>query len=185
MESIQREIDVRKWLESEAAQRDLCGSYLFCKHCDKSLPYPCAQAYKKMQSISSPKKNKKTSSKKSKYNRLTFEQKVNRAEDDTKEILQSIIDEIETDEIKATIYKRFLSVKYNNRLCAWISYNRKILRVHLPLNPDSYQEYKPQNFSTMKTYENNPYTLKLNTKRSLKAIRILINKVVKDLKNKN
>ena len=72
--------------------------------------------------------------------------------------------EIETDEIKATIYKRFLSVKYNNRLCAWISYNRKILRVHLPLNPDSYQEYKPQNFSTMKTYKNNPYTLKLNTK---------------------
>lgn len=192
MDKLQNEIDIKKWLDSEKAQRDLCGSYLFCKYCDKSLPNPCASAYKSMKnanaakpSVSKPVLSKpanKKVKKSSKYYRLTFEDKINRADDETRQVLQEIVDSIETDEIKATIYKRFMSIKYNHRLCAWISFNRKSLKVHLPLNPNSFVEYKPMNYSEIKTYLNNPYTLKLDTQRSKKAICILVNKVVKCIK---
>lgn len=192
MDKLQNEIDIKKWLDSEKAKRDLCGNYLFCKYCDKSLANPCASAYKKMKSDSESKPivNKPTTSKpvnkkekkSSKYHRLTFEDKINRADDETRQVLQEIVESIETDEIKATIYKRFMSIKYNHRLCAWISFNRKSLKVHLPLNPNSFVEYKPMNYSEIKTYLNNPYTLKLDTQRSKKAICILVNKVVKSIK---
>ena len=41
----QTELDVKKWLDSERAGIDTCGSYEFCAKCDKSLEYPCASAY--------------------------------------------------------------------------------------------------------------------------------------------
>ncbi len=40
----QRKIDYDKWLESEKKQKDMCGSYDFCKYCDKKLKNPCARA---------------------------------------------------------------------------------------------------------------------------------------------
>ena len=110
MDKLQNEIDIKKWLDSEKAQRDLCGSYLFCKYCDKSLPNPCASAYKSMKnanaakpSVSKPVLSKpanKKVKKSSKYYRLTFEDKINRADDETRQVLQEIVDSIETDEIK-------------------------------------------------------------------------------------
>ncbi len=46
--TIQRDIDLEKWLDSEAAGRDTCGEYEFCAFCDKSVKNPCGTAYKKM-----------------------------------------------------------------------------------------------------------------------------------------
>jgi len=40
----QKKIDYEKWLESEKKHKDMCGSYDFCKYCDKSLENPCARA---------------------------------------------------------------------------------------------------------------------------------------------
>ncbi len=42
--SNQKKIDYEKWLESEKKHKDMCGSYDFCKYCDKSLENPCARA---------------------------------------------------------------------------------------------------------------------------------------------
>ncbi len=42
--SSQKKIDYEKWLESEKKHKDMCGSYDFCKYCDKSLENPCARA---------------------------------------------------------------------------------------------------------------------------------------------
>ncbi len=46
METIQqqRKIDYDKWLESEKKHKDMCGSYDFCKYCNKKLENPCAKA---------------------------------------------------------------------------------------------------------------------------------------------
>ena len=41
----QSELDVKKWLDSERAGIDTCGSYEYCTKCDKSLENPCASAY--------------------------------------------------------------------------------------------------------------------------------------------
>lgn len=40
----QRELDVDKWLASEAAGYDLCGSFTFCARCERWESYPCARA---------------------------------------------------------------------------------------------------------------------------------------------
>lgn len=40
----QHELDVDKWLASEAAGYDLCGSLTFCARCEKFEQHPCARA---------------------------------------------------------------------------------------------------------------------------------------------
>ena len=40
----QHALDVDKWLASEAAGYDLCGSFTFCARCDKTETHPCARA---------------------------------------------------------------------------------------------------------------------------------------------
>ena len=40
----QRELDVDKWLASEAAGYDLCGSFTFCARCERWESHPCARA---------------------------------------------------------------------------------------------------------------------------------------------
>lgn len=49
VESLQAVINVDKSTNSEILGRDLCGEYApFCDYCDKSVYYPCANAYVKM-----------------------------------------------------------------------------------------------------------------------------------------
>ena len=40
----QNELDIDKWLASEAAGYDLCGSFTFCARCERMEPQPCARA---------------------------------------------------------------------------------------------------------------------------------------------
>lgn len=46
--NVQKKIDYDKWLESERKKKDMCGSYDFCKYCDKSVQNPCAHAVEKI-----------------------------------------------------------------------------------------------------------------------------------------
>ncbi len=59
---LQEMIDLKKWYDSEANGRDMCGSYDFCAYCDKSLSLPCATAYEKLSEQSAPQKKDKTPS---------------------------------------------------------------------------------------------------------------------------
>ncbi len=40
----QHQLDVDKWIASEAAGYDLCGSFTFCARCERMEPQPCARA---------------------------------------------------------------------------------------------------------------------------------------------
>ena len=40
----QHELDVDKWIASEAAGYDLCGSFTFCARCERMEQHPCARA---------------------------------------------------------------------------------------------------------------------------------------------
>lgn len=44
--SLQEKLDIKKYLDSEKAKKDLCGTYAFCKYCNKSNKFPCASAYR-------------------------------------------------------------------------------------------------------------------------------------------
>lgn len=46
LKELQTVLDADKWYESERAGKDACGSFPYCKRCDKSIAYPCASAYK-------------------------------------------------------------------------------------------------------------------------------------------
>lgn len=37
----QKKFDEQKWLDSEKAGFDTCGTYKFCGKCDKSIENPC------------------------------------------------------------------------------------------------------------------------------------------------
>ncbi len=41
----QMELDEMKWLKSEEAGQDLCGTYDYCAKCDKTKENPCAKAH--------------------------------------------------------------------------------------------------------------------------------------------
>lgn len=43
----QKKFDEQKWLDSEKAGVDTCGSYKFCVKCDKTLENPCDKAKSK------------------------------------------------------------------------------------------------------------------------------------------
>lgn len=45
---LQKNIDFKKYIESEMWGKDLCGTYDFCKCCNKKNKFPCASAYKKL-----------------------------------------------------------------------------------------------------------------------------------------
>ena len=45
----QQKLDIQKWVDSKRNGKDMCGEYDFCQFCDKSVQYPCAKAYSKMQ----------------------------------------------------------------------------------------------------------------------------------------
>ena len=48
----QEELDVKKWLVSEKNGSDACGDFDYCKHCDKTIEYPCAVAKKQKRQTS-------------------------------------------------------------------------------------------------------------------------------------
>ncbi len=57
----QKQLDLKKWVDSEKENHDTCGKYDYCASCDKSLKYPCAHAY---ETYSASKKATKTTTKK-------------------------------------------------------------------------------------------------------------------------
>ncbi len=59
----QEELDVKKWLVSEEKGADACGDFDYCKHCDKTIEYPCAVASEKADAANKPAVKKTASAK--------------------------------------------------------------------------------------------------------------------------
>ena len=47
LSELQKQLDVKKLEDSKLNDRDMCGTYNYCQHCNKKNKYPCAAAYKK------------------------------------------------------------------------------------------------------------------------------------------
>lgn len=55
----QKQLDVKKWVDSELKGYDTCGEYKYCSSCSKSEAYPCAYAYEIYSEISKLAKSSK------------------------------------------------------------------------------------------------------------------------------
>lgn len=60
----QKQLDVKKWIDSEIKGFDTCGAYDYCSSCNKSEAYPCACAYEKYSTIKKLAKDAKTTTSK-------------------------------------------------------------------------------------------------------------------------
>lgn len=59
----QNQLDIAKWLDSEKAGYDTCGSYDYCEKCNKNLENPCDKAFKKANPTAKKTTAKKTTKK--------------------------------------------------------------------------------------------------------------------------
>ena len=48
----QKQLDVKKWVDSEIKGYDTCGAYDYCSSCNKSEKHPCAHAYETYTALS-------------------------------------------------------------------------------------------------------------------------------------
>lgn len=153
---LQKDLDFKKWIESEKANRDLCSTYDFCKDCDKNINNPCEIAYAQFK-----KKNRKKV--------LSFEEKLNLAKDETKEKFESLIDEIKDLEIKTRICKKHVTLRYKKILLGVITLTKNSLKIHLNADFNKYEEIPHLDYSNKKTYVLYPFAIKLTTKKAVKS----------------
>ncbi len=172
LSKLQSNIDDKKWYESENKKKDLCGTYDFCAYCDKSKENPCANACELMNS-----KEVEVELAKRKYVTLSFEEKLDRAKDKTKEEYVSLITLLDEYDVKHKMFKRFVVLRLNKKPFGKVSINKNSLKIHLAIDPNKYEDIKHFDFSEKKTYQEIPFTIKLNTKKALKNVE----KILKDL----
>lgn len=63
-EQRQAQLDELKWKLSEEKGTDCCGEFDYCKKCDKTTEFPCADAYDKFSAEAKTKKASTTAAKK-------------------------------------------------------------------------------------------------------------------------
>lgn len=51
LKDLQKQLDDMKYRDSKMLGKDLCGTYNYCKHCNKKNKYPCAAAFNKSQKV--------------------------------------------------------------------------------------------------------------------------------------
>jgi len=163
--NVQKELDIKKWIESERAKRDLCSTYNYCSKCDKTKENPCAIAYTLY-------------NKKEKPNVLSFQEKLDNAKDATKDKFKELCLEIKASGVKVRICKKNVTLRYNKQLIGLISLTRNSLKIHLAIDPQSHNEIPNIDYSSKKTYQQVPFTIKLTTKKLLKDACALVDEII-------
>ena len=194
---LQLELDIKKWIESEKIGHDLCGTYAFCEYCEKEIKYPCAEAYslaledeeieeeyKVAENTNDLLKEIKTSSKslseliipkrKSKYKQLSFQEKLDKAKDETKEKYYKLKELIESNDYSFKMLRRFVVIRYTGLLCGKVTLVRNSLRFHMALNPKSYEKHTHYDFGHFKCYSHVPFTMKYETKKAFTSTEALL-----------
>lgn len=163
MENFQEDFELKKWMDSRKANKDLCGTYDFCIKCDKSLERPCEKAY--------------VAYKKTKRKILSFSEKLALVDDTTKENLNNIIHSIEDENTKCQICRSYTSIRCMNKVIGRITLSRGVLRCHLNIDASKYNSIAHLDYSDKKTYANCPFTIIVDADQSIKNIFKLINKI--------
>lgn len=167
---LQNELDIKKWLDSEKENMDLCGTYDFCKGCNKEIEFPCAKAYQV--------KNK------TKRIVLTFSEKLENAKETTIDKYEELVDYIKSLKASSRVTKKYHNFRYKKQLIVRISLTRNSLKVHLPLDPKKrkYDSITHLDMSDKKSYVDVPFGISLSSKKAMKNAKELINQVIESIK---
>lgn len=165
---LQKELDIKKWLESEQAQKDLCSSYDFCIKCDKKNTEPCAMAYKAFH-----KKERKPV--------LSFSEKLTASKEITKERYAVLCEGIKQEDIKLRVCKRYVTLRSNRILVGLITLTKNSLKLHLALDPTLREEIPHLDYSDKLTYADCPFTIRISSKKAIKQSISLLSEIKKGL----
>ena len=197
---LQAQLDLKKWLDSEKYQKDMCGMYDYCKYCDINDATPCATASIALENAQSTiddvkyahkslGKNfdyEKVMTKKANRKPLTFAEKYALSDEIVKEryaVLKNAFTDTEkgTLQIKSRISKQCDTYRRGGDIVGKITIIGTSLRINLPLDPDApeYNDGKTPhvNMGHKKVYEEVPFQFKVNSKLALKRALALIEMV--------
>lgn len=163
-QDLQNELDLKKWLESEKAHKDLCSTYDFCSKCDKENDQPCALAY----TLYNKKPRKPV---------LSFSEKLSISKDTTKEKYCYLCNEIKDLDIKTRVCKKNVTLRYNKVLLGVITLTKNSLKLHLAIDPVLHQEVPHLDYSDKVTYADCPFTIKLTSKKIMKSSILLLEEI--------
>ncbi len=167
-DELQKELDIKKWLESEQAQKDLCSTYDYCEKCNKDNATPCALAYKAF--------NKKPAKPV-----LSFTEKLALAKAETRAKYCDLCTDIKALEISIRVCKKHVTLRYKKVLVGLITLTKNSLKTHLALDPTLYEDIAHLDYSEKKTYADVPFTIKLTSKKQIKNTAELLKVVLKGL----
>ena len=196
MLELQNKLDIKKWYDSQKANKDLCGAYDFCEKCDKSKENPCALAYTLFNAIEEVIEELENDVEelannveeididdedfddeddeemdevsKEKYIQLTFLEKLALATDKTKARYGLLCQQLTEKGIYLRISKKHVLVKKNRKSIGKITLTKNAIKIHLAVDPKSHEEINHLDYSHKKAYEEMPFTIRITTKKSIK-----------------
>ncbi len=172
LNQMQEEISVEKWLASESAGYDLCGTRDYCSYCDKRELYPCAKAnirYQMSLQALSEKQATKTSLRRSFKSKLIQNQSAQLYYNEIKNKLLAF------NKVTARISQQCETFRSGSQVVAKINFAGKTLVVYLTLDVAQLDsKYRVDDVSDKKSYADTPCKVKITSNRQLKYVLELI-----------
>lgn len=172
LNQMQEEISVEKWLASESAGYDLCGTRDYCSCCDKRELYPCAKAnirYQMSLQALSEKQATKTSLRRSFKSKLIQNQSAQLYYNEIKNKLLAF------NKVTARISQQCETFRSGSQVVAKINFAGKTLVVYLTLDVAQLDsKYRADDVSDKKSYADTPCKVKITSNRQLKYVLELI-----------
>ena len=195
----QGELDIEKWLASEAAQSDLCGTFAYCARCDKSEAHPCARAearfleeqrreeaaYQAEEAVleapaaseAAPAEGELpagyewvTRYRRSFRSRLIQNGKMQDFYTEVRNALACLAG------LRARVSQACENFRFHGERIARLSVGGKTLTLYLALDPAAYEDskYRYEDVSDRKTYAETPMKVRVTSKRMVKYAKELI-----------
>lgn len=198
----QGQLDIDKWLASEKAGYDLCGSFAFCAYCDKTETHPCARAEARMNEAEEeteepvaeePAEEEPVDETPAEaetpadiaipegYEWVTRYRRSFKSRLIQNEKMQDFYTEIrnalsELAGLRSRVSQACENFRFHGDRIARLSVGGKTLTLYLALDPDAYEDtkYRYEDVSDRKTYAETPMKVRVTSKRMVKYAKELI-----------
>ena len=200
LRTLQQEIDVEKWLASEAAGRDLCGEATYCPYCDKALTDPCARSLltEQAEKATAVEDGSETEEEVKQaeevkavevtaevvrpgYEQVTRYRRSLKSKLIQNETAQGYYNALKNeflsyDGVRSRISFNYETFRKGKKLLAKFVISGKTLNVYIALNPEEFEEskYRYEDVSEKKSYAETPMRVKITSKRASKHCAELI-----------
>ena len=179
LEDLQREIDREKWLASERAGRDLCGTADYCAFCNKKECNPCARAFRaweKNEMLKAAAVTEESEARREIRYRRSFKSKLIQNEK-----IQDFYSRLKNNILGYAGLKCRLSFHYETfrtgkNIFAKFGISGKTLCLYLALSPSALEngKYRFTDVSDKKSYAQVPVKLRITSNRALNYAKQLI-----------